>query len=69
MMDNMEDYSWINSCLSQGEQILWRGKPERFSLLNKKDSFMIPFSILWCGFAIFWELSVIISGAPLLFRL
>ena len=69
MMDNMEVFSWINSWLSQGEQILWRGKPERYSLLNKKDSLMIPFSIAWCGFAIFWELSVIITGAPLLFRL
>ena len=69
MMDNMEDFSWINSWLSQGEQILWRGKPERYSLLNKKDSLMIPFSIAWCGFAIFWELSVIITGAPFLFRL
>ena len=69
MMDNMEVFSWINSWLSQGEQVLWRGKPERYSLLNKKDSLMIPFSIAWCGFAIFWELSVIITGAPLLFRL
>ena len=40
-MDNMENFSWINSLLSQGEQILWRGKPERYSLLNKKDSLMI----------------------------
>lgn len=43
MMDNVENFSWINSLLSQGEQILWRGKPERYSLLNKKDSLMIPF--------------------------
>ena len=30
---------------------------------------MIPFSILWCGFAVFWFVSALASGAPITFCL
>lgn len=61
--------NWINQYLMPDEYVLWNGKPEKGNLLTGQDVFMIPFSIMWCGFAIVWETSVLIMSAPLLFRI
>ncbi|MDD5262037.1 MAG: PH domain-containing protein [Methylacidiphilales bacterium] len=55
--------------LSQSEKILWTGQPGQGFRLRSSDGFMIPFSLLWCGFAIFWESSVFSTGAPFFFKL
>ena len=60
---------WIRPYLEPGEQILWLGKPETLHLLAAQDVFLIPFSILWFGFAVFWEISVFRMGAPWFFPL
>jgi hypothetical protein len=52
-----------------GERLLWTGRPDPSRRLTKTDVFAVPFSLMWGGFAIFWETSVIASGAPLFFWL
>ena len=46
----------VQSYLNDGENLLWTGQPPRGFRLRAKDAFLIPFSILWCGFAVSWEL-------------
>jgi len=49
------------------ERILWSGTPAQGLLLSSRDLLLIPFSLLWCGFAIFWTYSATRQGAPLFF--
>lgn len=55
--------------LEFGEVKLWSGKPKQGLVFSNQDIILIPFSILWCGFAIFWELSVISQDSPGFFAL
>ncbi len=47
------------------ERLLWTGVPQQGFVSRPADAFLIPFSILWCGCAIFWEFAVLIYGFPL----
>ena len=59
----------LNQYLLSNEFLLWSGRPDPSVRFTKADTFMIPFSIMWGGFAIFWEAGVLRSNAPFFFRL
>jgi len=67
---NIETESVIRGQLGSGERLLWNGRPAQGIVFRPADAFMIPFSLLWAGFAFFWEYSVISTDkAPLFFML
>jgi hypothetical protein len=41
--------------LTSGESLLWSGQPQRKVIFHSSDWAAIPFSLMWGGFAIFWE--------------
>ena len=45
----------FQSELLSGESIYWAGMPNRSVIFHSDDWYMIPFSLFWGGFAIFWE--------------
>jgi hypothetical protein len=55
--------------LLDGETIVWSGRPGQGVRLTSRDGLLIPFSLIWGGFAIFWELTVMQHPAPFFFRL
>jgi hypothetical protein len=59
----------LRSRLRPGERVLWEGQPNVRSYSMRGAWYLIPFSLLWGGFAIFWEVTAVSSGAPLFFWL
>ena len=55
---NPDSMTAIQPELTSGENFIWAGRPSGSVIFHKEDAFLVPFSLLWGGFAIFWELGV-----------
>ena len=71
-MEIAEAQARLQTYIQPGERILWTGQPDPRRLFGLKDLFLVPFSLMWAGFAIFWEGLVLFgmassSGGPPVF--
>lgn len=55
--------------LLPGEPLLWAGRPDPARHFTPQDGYLVPFSVVWCGFAIFWLSTALAQGAPVPFAL
>jgi hypothetical protein len=63
------DLDAVERHLSPGERIEWVGRPDPAKHFTRGDVFLVPFSIMWGGFAIVWETLAIGNGDGVFFAL
>lgn len=65
-MDYLEDFQFCNAYILPGEHILWKGRPEKGRYFSAHDLFLIPFSLVYLSFSLFWVWGVLQSGPPMM---
>src|SRR5262245_43215078 len=61
-----EQKQLLQSQLAPDERLIWFGQPRRGFVLRAIDVFVIPFSLMWGGIAIFAQVSVLTSDTTIL---
>lgn len=59
---NFETAQLFKPYLAPQESVRWAGRPEQGLTFRGSDLLVVPFSLLWCGFAIFWESLAVSTG-------
>jgi hypothetical protein len=52
---NDEFYMKFQHELMPSERLLWSGRPNPSVIFHSDDWYVIPFSLVWTGFFVFWE--------------
>lgn len=65
-MEHIDAYQFCNAYILPGESILWRGKPEKGNVISGEQLIMIPFSLIFLAFSLFWEYNAFLSGIPIM---
>jgi hypothetical protein len=52
---SLDTHQRVQPHLSPSERLLWCGTPRTGLVLRPTDALTIPLSLIWCGFAVFWE--------------
>lgn len=61
-MDYMDNYQFCRPYIIVGESILWKGKPEKGNIFTRRELVLLPFSLMVCGFSLFWEYMAMQTG-------
>lgn len=54
--------SALQADLRSGEVLLWHGAPRGGIHFRRTDLLAVPFSLVWCSYAFYWEYSAIKGG-------
>jgi hypothetical protein len=52
----------LSSELSGNEHLIWTGKPKQGIVFRGSDIFIIPFSLIWSGFVVFWMTAMLVAA-------
>jgi hypothetical protein len=58
----------LKSHLAHRERLIWWDRPKQGLRLRKVDALLVPFSLLWSGFAFYWHATAM-QGGPLILKL
>lgn len=62
-MNDLEGYEFCRNYMTDGEYILWKGRPEKGNVFTGQEAVLLPFSVIWLAFSVYWEMTALQSGA------
>jgi hypothetical protein len=54
----------VSTYLLAGERLLWSGRPRQGLMFTSRDAVLVPFSLVWLSFVVFWTMTAARGNAP-----